>query len=190
MAWASSRPLGDERYDLILDLRPRLSARPVQMGRTSRRRRRRDRSSARGRGRARTVHRYYAGKRSMRLLRTARRPSSCYLLPHDLSVGARRSSYAFRRPGTTKQTRIKWARDFELGATLTQFGGPIAQLGERRVAARRSPVRARLGPPEKPPTGASFVSVDRQHMDSALRVSIDSPILVKQVLWSGTSTAS
>ncbi len=34
-------------------------------------------------------------------------------------------------------TKIHWARDFELGATLTQLLGPIAQLGERRAGSAK-----------------------------------------------------
>ena len=57
------------------------------------------------------------------------------------------------RARNNQQRGCNWARDYEFGATLARLLGPIAQLGERCVARRRSPVRARLGPPESRPRG-------------------------------------
>ena len=51
-------------------------------------------------------------------------------------------------PRNNQPSTINWACDFELGATLARLRGPIAQLGERVMACRRPPVRARLGPLE------------------------------------------
>ncbi len=77
-----SRPLGDERHDLILDLRPEL---------------------------LRVQCKWAARVGDVVVVRTRRG----------------------RRGRAGQAAGIWWARDFELGATLSRFGGPIAQLGER-----------------------------------------------------------
>ena len=56
---------------------------------------------------------------------------ACYLLPRELSVY--RTGVQLRlAPSLNNQARrINWAREYELGATLSRLRGPIAQLGER-----------------------------------------------------------
>jgi hypothetical protein len=111
------QPLGDERYDLILDLRPALMR--IQCKWAVRREgvvaipTRRCR-----RGPAGFIHRGYA----------------------PLRVDPTKNNQA---------SRINWARDFELGATLARLQGPIAQLGERlrgtQKVAGSSPAGSTLG---------------------------------------------
>jgi PD-(D/E)XK endonuclease len=81
-----SRPLGDERYDLILDLRPNLvrvqckwAARvgDVVVVRTRRGRR----------GRAGLIYRYYSPDEIDAVAAYCPETEQCYLLPHELSVG-------------------------------------------------------------------------------------------------------
>lgn len=125
-----SRPLDDERYDLILDLRPQLlrvqckSARlqgDVVAIRTRRCRR----------GREGLIHRCYAADEIDAIAGYCAETDTCYLLPHKLSVN--RAAVQLRlRPCRNNQLQgIHWARDYELGATLQRLQGPIAQLGER-----------------------------------------------------------
>jgi hypothetical protein len=124
------RPLGDERYDLILDLRPSLlrvqckwasRVGDVVVVRTRRGRR----------GRAGLIYAYYAPNEIDAVAAYCPDTDRCYLLPHELSVG--RAAVQLRlAPTRNNQTAgVWWARDFELGATLSRLGGPIAQLGER-----------------------------------------------------------
>ena len=56
----------------------------------------------------------------------------CYLLPAELSI--QRAAVQLRLAPTrnNQAAGINWARDFELGATLSKLQGPIAQLGERQ----------------------------------------------------------
>ena len=124
------RPLGDERYDLILDLRPRLlrvqckwAARvgDVVVVRTRRGRR----------GRAGLIYAYYAPEEIDAVAAYCPDTEQCYLLPHELSVGRAAVQLRLAPTRNNQAAGVWWARDFELGATLSRFGGPIAQLGER-----------------------------------------------------------
>jgi PD-(D/E)XK endonuclease len=125
-----SRPLGDERYDLVFDLRPRLlrvqckwAVRRgdvvVIMCRTSRR------------GPDGFIPRQYGEGEIDAIAAYCQATESCYLLPEELSV--LRTGVQLRlAPSRNNQVAgINWARDFELGATLVRLLGPIAQLGER-----------------------------------------------------------
>jgi hypothetical protein len=56
----------------------------------------------------------------------------CYYLPAELSVERTAVQLRLAPTRNNQVRRIKWARDFELGATLAKLLGPIAQLGERR----------------------------------------------------------
>jgi hypothetical protein len=131
-----SRPLGDERYDLIFDLRPRLlriqCKWAVRRGdvivivcRTSRR------------GPNGIVPRRYSEEEIDVIAAYCQATGSCYLLPKDLSVLRAGVQLRLSPPRNNPKTKIKWARDFELGATLTQLLGPIAQLGERRAGSAK-----------------------------------------------------
>jgi PD-(D/E)XK endonuclease len=137
IAWAAIQaglgvclPLGDERYDLILDLRPTLLrvqckwavfTKGVVQIRTRRCRR----------GREGLIHRYYEPGAIDVIAAYCNELDRCYLLPTDLSVG--RAAVQLRVTPTlnNQQRRIHWAQDFEFGATIERLKGPIAQLGER-----------------------------------------------------------
>ena len=60
---------------------------------------------------------------------------ACYLLPEDLSVGRAAVQLRLTPTRNNQAIGIKWAQDFDLGATLRRLQGPIAQLGERRAGS-------------------------------------------------------
>jgi hypothetical protein len=125
------QPLGDERYDLILDLRPALlrvqCKWAVRSGDVVTIRTRRCR-----RGRDGLIHRYYALGEIDVIAAYCADLGRCYLLPLEMSVGRAAVRLRLAPSRNNQQERINWARDFEFGATLRQLNGPIAQLGERR----------------------------------------------------------
>jgi hypothetical protein len=125
------RPLGDERYDLIFDLRPRLLRVQCKWGvkrgdvvvitcRTNRR------------GPEGFIPRCYGEGEIDAIAAYCETVGACFLLPLEMSVN--RTSVLLRLAATqnNQRQRVNWARDFELGATLSKLNGPIAQLGERR----------------------------------------------------------
>ena len=60
----------------------------------------------------------------------------CYLLPADDFVAFRQIHLRLQPSRNNQIHGIRWARDFELGATLAKLNGPIAQLGERAHGMR------------------------------------------------------
>jgi hypothetical protein len=125
------QPLGDERYDLILDLRPKLLR--VQCKWAVRRKgvvvipTRRCR-----RGRDGFIHRGYQLGEIDAIAAYCAELDQSYLLPLEMSVGRALVQLRVDPSKNNQSVRINWARDFEFGATLTKLQGPIAQLGERR----------------------------------------------------------
>lgn len=129
-----ARPLDDERYDLILDLRPRLIR--VQC------------KWAALRGEV-VVVRLYSNRRGPNgMITRLYDPSEidgfaafcagtgrCYLLGRDL---ARHRQVQLRiGPTRNKQAQlIRWASDFEFDATLLHNLGAVAQLGERLAGSQ------------------------------------------------------
>jgi hypothetical protein len=131
-----SRPLGDERYDLVLDLRPELlrvqciwAVRRgdvvVIMCRTNRR------------GLNGIIPRRYGEGEIDAIAAYCQANGECYLLPKELSVMRTGVQLRLSPSRNNQSTRINWARDFELGATLMRLLGPIAQLGERRAGSAK-----------------------------------------------------
>jgi hypothetical protein len=124
------QPLGDERYDLILDLRPNLLR--VQCKWASRNgdvvliRTRRCRRGSEG-----LIHRYYQRGEIDAIAAYCADVDQCYLLPLAMSIGRGMVQLRLAPSKNNQQLRINWARDYEFGATLQQLQGPIAQLGER-----------------------------------------------------------
>ena len=124
------QPLGDERYDLILDLRPRLirvqCKWAVRSGDVVHIRTRRCR-----RGREGLIHRPYAAGEIDAVAGYCMEIDECYLLPLEMSVGRAAVQLRLAPTRNNQRERINWARDYEFGATLSKLRGPIAQLGER-----------------------------------------------------------
>jgi hypothetical protein len=131
-----ARPLDDERYDLILDLRPALLR--VQC------------KWARRIGDVVTA-RLYTSRRGPEGLRDARYRSGefdafalycpdverCYLLPADEVVAFRQVHLRLVPSRNNQFLGIRWARHYEFGATLARLQGPIAQLGERLAGSQK-----------------------------------------------------
>lgn len=136
LGFGVSRPLDDERYDLILDLRPELV-----------------RVQCKWAGRAGDVisARLYTTRRGPEGLRNRRYQlgefdsfglycpdvEQCYLLPARDFVAFRQIHLRLHPSRNNQVLGIRWARDFEFGATLQRLPGPIAQLGERSDGIRK-----------------------------------------------------
>ena len=125
-----AKPLGDERYDLIFDVGAQLlrvqCKWAVKLGDVVIIRCRRVR-----RGREGLIRRYYLPEEIDAIAGYCAELDACYLLPHALSVERAAVQLRLAPTKNNQSMGIKWARDFELGATLEQLQGPIAQLGER-----------------------------------------------------------
>jgi hypothetical protein len=129
-----SRPLDDERYDLILDLRPRLLR--VQCKWAS--------SSGDGlavrlyssrRIREGLIRRTYSRHEIDAFVAYSAETDRCYLLDGAEVAGR---TQVFLRLGTTKNNQalgIRWASDHELAATIGRLGA-VAQLGERLAGSQ------------------------------------------------------
>ena len=125
-----SRPLDDERYDLILDLRPALLRVQCKWAR------RHDdvvviRCRRCRRGKDGLIHRSYRAGEIDAIAAYCVELDTSYLLPPEMSVGRAAVQLRLRPCRNNQAAKINWARDFELGATLSRLRGPIAQLGER-----------------------------------------------------------
>jgi hypothetical protein len=125
-----SRPLDDERYDLILDLRPALLRVQCKSGRLY------DdviviRCKRTRRGRNGLIDRAYVPGEIDAIAAYCPELNAAYLLPPEMSVGRAAVQLRIRPCRNNQAAGINWARDFELGATLSKLRGPIAQLGER-----------------------------------------------------------
>lgn len=145
-------PLGDERYDLILDLRPRLlrvqCKWAVRRGEVVQVRMRRCRRGPEG-----FIHRTYEPGEIDAVAAYCDELRTCYLLPTEMSI--RRNLVQLRlSPSRNSQERlINWARDYEFEATLPRLRGPIAQLGERLSGTQKVAGSSPAGSIEKPPSG-------------------------------------
>jgi hypothetical protein len=131
-----SRPLDDERYDLILDLRPSLL-----------------RVQCKWATRVGDVvlARLYTSRRGPEGLRSRRYSQGefdafglycpdnerCYLLPADDVVAYRQVHLRLLPSRNNQMLGIRWARHYEFGVTLSRLRGPIAQLGERLAGSKK-----------------------------------------------------
>jgi hypothetical protein len=146
------RPLVDERYDLILDLRPDLLR--VQCKWAIRRdgvvsiRTRRCR-----RGRDGLIHRHYRSGEIDVIAAYCLANDTCYLLPNEMSVGRANIHLRLTPCRNNQQAGVHWARDYEFRATLARLYGPIAQLGERLSGTQKAAGSSPAGSIEKPPSG-------------------------------------
>ena len=131
-----SRPIDDERYDLILDLRPSLlrvqckwaqrvgDVVSAHLG-TSRR------------GPEGLINQRYRRGEFDAFALYCRDTDLSYLLPADQFVSNRQVHLRLAPSRNNQSARIHWAREFEFGATLVRLSGPIAQLGERLAGSQK-----------------------------------------------------
>jgi hypothetical protein len=118
-----ARPLDAAPYDLILDLGPKLLR--VQCKLAVRRggvvviwtRRCR-------RGREGHIHRSYAADEIDAIEAYCPDTGRCYLLPHQLSVDRALVQLRLAPTKNNQIEGIRWARDHDLGATLSALQGP------------------------------------------------------------------
>jgi PD-(D/E)XK endonuclease len=126
-----SRPLGDERYDLIFDMRPQLMRVQckwaVRHGDVVVVRCYRCRRNADG-----LLRRFYSAAEIDAFAAYCAELRECYFLP--LQAFPRRAAVQLRLSPTKNNQKlgINWAEDYEFGATLSRHKGAIAQLGERQ----------------------------------------------------------
>jgi hypothetical protein len=118
-----ARPLDDAPYDLILDLGPKLlrvqCKWAVRQGDVMVIRTRRCR-----RGREGHIHRSYGAAEIDAIAAYCQGTGCCYLLPHELSVDRALVHLRLAPAKNNQIAGIRWARDHELGGTLTRLLGP------------------------------------------------------------------
>ncbi len=131
-----ARPLDDERYDLILDLRPALLRVQCKYARCADQIVRARLYTTRRNNDGILTRRYSPGEFDAFALYCPDL-DACYLLPSE-DVVAMREVYLRVAPTKNNQAaRIRWARCYELEATIRRLQGPIAQLGERRAGSAK-----------------------------------------------------
>jgi hypothetical protein len=131
-----AQPLGDERYDLILDLRPALLRVQCKWAR-----RIGDVVSARlytsRRGPDGLINTRYRSGEFDAFALYCPDVERCYLLPSDDVVVQRQVNLRLVPSRNNQLLGIRWARQYEFGATLARLNGPIAQLGERLAGSQK-----------------------------------------------------
>jgi hypothetical protein len=129
------RPLGDERYDLIFDLRPGLYR--VQCKCATRRGDvlfiglQSARRSAEGFRR-----RPYSPEKFDAVAAYSLELDRCFFFPIELVANRPSITVRVRRCRNNQRRRINWANDFDLAATLRRRQGAVAQLGERLAGSQ------------------------------------------------------
>ena len=130
------RPVADERYDLIFDLRPRLirvqckwAARHGEVIVI--------RCYSNRRARHGMVTRTYTADEIDAIAAHCAELGRSYLLPIELCSGRRHIHLRLSRARNNQRLGVNEARDFEFGATLAANPGAIAQLGERPDGIRK-----------------------------------------------------
>ena len=117
------KPIADERTDFILDVDGQLvrvqCKWAVRHGDVIIIRTRRCR-----RARSGVIHRSYTAEEIDVIAAYCAETETCYLLPHEMSVGRAAVSLRLEPPRNNQIRGIKWARDYELRATLTRLLGP------------------------------------------------------------------
>ena len=78
---------------------------------------------------------------------------SCYLLPAELCVGRANIQLRLSPPRNHQERFMRWAHDYEFGATIEKLYGPIAQLGERQRGTLEAAGSSPAGSTGEPPTG-------------------------------------
>jgi hypothetical protein len=146
-----SKPIGDQRYDLIFDLGGPLMR--VQCKWASRH------------GDVIIVRCYSARRTADGLLRRlynreevdafvayCAETRSCYLLGFDDLPPGGIVQLRLARPRNNQQLGVRWAKLYELDATLMQHQGAIAQLGERLAGSQKGTGSSPVGSIRKRPT--------------------------------------
>jgi hypothetical protein len=125
-----SRPLGDERYDFIFDLRPEFVR--VQCKWTPRS------GDVIGvpfrscrRGRDGFIRRRYSGEEVDAIAAYCPQLGRCYFLPLDRFDDPALIQLRLAPTRNNQQRGINWASEYEFAARLGRHYGAIAQLGER-----------------------------------------------------------
>ena len=126
-------PYGDERYDLIFDLRPQLVRVQCKWARC------RDNvvlvACYRNR---RTAHgllrRTYTRDEVDAFAIYCHETRCCYFLPFDSIPPSGQIHLRLREARNNQRVGVHWAEDYEFGATLGPLGA-VAQLGERRAGS-------------------------------------------------------
>ena len=93
----------------------------------------------------------------MRSLAYCARARTCFLLPLEMSVGRAAVQLRLAPSRNNQRQGIHWAQ--RSSSSGLHCEAPRAHSSAGRASGwqrRRSPVRARLGPPEKPPRGGFF----------------------------------
>jgi hypothetical protein len=118
-----AKPLADERYDLILDMGSQLLRVQckwaalrghVVVVRTRTCRRARDG----------LIHRPYGADEIDAIAAFSPDTGKCYLLPQDLSVNRGDVQLRLKPTRNNQSVGVRWARDYEFGATLNAHLGP------------------------------------------------------------------
>lgn len=117
------KPIADEPCDFILEIGPRLlrvqCKWAIRHGDVIVIRTRRCR-----RARAGLVHRSYTAEEIDVIAAYCEDTGDCYLLPPELSVDRVAVQLRLEPPRNNQARGIKWARDYELRATLARLMGP------------------------------------------------------------------
>jgi PD-(D/E)XK endonuclease len=150
-----SKPFGDERYDLVFDLRPGLvrvqCKAAVFRGDHLIARCYRARRTATG-----VLRQFYSAADVDAFAVHCSELRKSYFLP--LSVFGGRSTIQLRvEPTRNNQSQgVNWAKDFEFAATLRADAGAIAQLGERRAGSAKVAGSSPAGSIEEPRQAGLF----------------------------------
>ena len=131
-----SRPLDDERYDLILDLGDELLRVQCKWAPLCR-----DviviRCYSNRRAREGQRRRRYASTEIDAIAAYCPGNGRCYLLSRQLSCDVTQVYLRLAPTQNNQAAGVNWATDYEFGATLNRLLGPIAQLGERSDGIRK-----------------------------------------------------
>jgi hypothetical protein len=70
------------------------------------------------------IHRQYGAEEIDAIGAYCPETDTCYLLPHELSVNRAGVLLRLEPTRNNQQNGVRWARDYEFGATLTSLLGP------------------------------------------------------------------
>ena len=118
-----AKPLDEQRYDLVLDLGSRFLRVQCKWSRRTG-----DviyvRTRTGRRAREGLVHRGYKPGEIDAIAAYCAETEMCYLLPTELSVNRTAVQLRLGPTRNNQSSGIRWARDYEFGATISRFVGP------------------------------------------------------------------